>query len=107
MAKYTDILMQGDDIATDAAGQPVYIHDRDVIAQDIAHALRESGHLESLIGERSGARRALIHTQLRQIIENDPRTVPGTSEITEHTPGQLLITADTEFGPVAFNAGAA
>lgn len=100
MAKYTDILMQGDDIATDDAGQPVYIHDRDVIAQDIGHALRESGLLESLIGERSQQRRALTFKKMRQIVEADTRTVPGTSEVTETTPGNLQITAETEFGKI-------
>lgn len=100
MATYTDLLMTADDIATDAAGQPIAIYDRDVIAQDIAHALRESGHLESLIGERSRERRGLIFKEMRQLIETDPRVIPGSSNVTETTPGNLQITADTEFGKI-------
>ncbi len=107
MATYTDIKMQGDDIVTDDAGQPIQIYDRDVIAQDIGHALRESGHLEALIAERSVNRRALIFKEMRILIENDPRTVPGTSSIKEQSPGALLITADTEFGKINIATGAA
>lgn len=106
MAKYTDILMQGDDIATDDAGQPIYIHDRDVIAQDIGHALRESGLLESLIGERSQQRRAITYKKIRQLVENDTRTVPGSSTVKEAGLGNLHISADTEFGTINISTGA-
>ncbi len=105
MPKYTDIKMQGDDIATDASGQPIQIYDRDVIAQDIGHAIRESGLLELLIAERSKQKRELIHKQLRMIIENDTRIDPGTSEITEATANTLNITADSEFGKISIMAG--
>ncbi len=104
MAKYIDILIQGDQIALDSAGLPVQITDRDVIAQDVRHMLRESGLLEQLIAERSAAMRRLIFKQIRMLVETDARIIPGTSEINAVTPEELHLTAETEFGPITFGA---
>ena len=99
MAKYVDFLIEEDGIAADEAGMPIYIYDRDVVQQDIVHALRESRLLEQLIAERSPRLQKLIFKQLRMIVENDLRVVPGSSEITAQN-GTMHISAQTEFGPV-------
>ncbi len=101
---YTDLKIIDDDVALDENDQPIFIYDRDVIDQDIRHAIRESGLLEHLIGERSQAKRALIFNKLRILIEADPRVLPGTSEITATNIENFTITADTDFGPI--NVGA-
>ena len=102
--KYTDILIEDDDIKTDSAGQPVYIYDRDVIAQDIRHAIRESGLPTQLIGQRDRQQRALVLKRIKQTVEADPRVVPGTSSVKENFVSlnqvQLSATANTEFGPI-------
>ena len=102
MATYTDIQMVGDDFVLDAAGQPVLITDRDVIAQDIGHAIRESGLLPQLIGQRNSHQRALIRKQIKRVIEDDTRVVPGTSTVTEYFTSSralaITATAETEFG---------
>lgn len=98
--KYTDILIDGDDIATDAAGQPIPIYDRAVISQDITHALREAGVLTELIAERSTEMRRHYMKKIKVVVETDPRVIPGSSTVTESTPGNLQITADTEFGKI-------
>lgn len=38
--------------------------------------------------------------KIKMLVEADTRVTPGTSEITETTPGNLQITADTEFGKI-------
>lgn len=108
MATYTDINILNDDLELDEAGQPVLIYDRDVIAQDIRHAVRESGLLLQLIAQRSGPHRAITRKKLRQIVESDSRVVPGTSTIAEHFTStktvELTITAETEFGRITIGA---
>jgi len=108
MSTYIDLLIEDDDIATDAAGQPLLVTDRDVIAQDINHAVRESGLLSDLIGERNKQQRALIRKKLRTIVEDDSRIVPGTSTVTETMTDtktiSLVITAETEFGLIIVGA---
>lgn len=100
MAVYTDLLIENDEIATDAAGIPVLIHDRDVIAQDIRHTLRESGLLEQLIGETSTSLKKLIFKKMRILIESDSRVIPGSSAIDVGEGGALYLSASSEFGPV-------
>jgi len=108
MSTYIDLLIENDDIATDEAGQPLFITDRDVIAQDINHAIRESGLLSDLIGERNLQRRAMVRKKLRTVVENDSRVTPGTSSITEAMNStkeiHLVITAETEFGLITIGA---
>ncbi len=98
MATYSDILIEGDDTAFDGYNQVRIIEDRAVILQDIIHAIRESGYLVELIGERSESRRRLLKTKLELLVEEDLRVVPGTIEF--FADGELWhISADTyEFG---------
>ncbi|MEH6649987.1 MAG: DUF2590 family protein [Motiliproteus sp.] len=106
-AKYIDLLIEGDDLSLDQAGLPVLVFDRDSIAQDIKHAIRESGHLIEMVAERSDEKRRLLLQKIRMVVEEDRRIVPGTVEITLLTPnftgsaGDWALVADTrEFGPV-------
>ena len=112
-AKYIDLTIEGDDILLDAAGVPVYCWNRDSIGQDLQHAIRESGHLVAMIGERDREVRRLQLQKIRILVEDDTRIVPGTVELTLLTPGfpgnrgNWLLSADTyEFGPVEYNLNA-
>lgn len=104
--KYTDLKITDDEIELDSAGIPVQIYDRDVIAQDVRHMIRESGLLPLLVAERSRDMRGLILKRVRMLIETDQRIVPGSTEITEPYPGQYNITAESEFGKIAVGASA-
>lgn len=99
-AKYKDLHIVGDSIELDALKQPVLIFDRDVIAQDIKHALRESGLLELLIGERSKDKRKMIFIKIKILVESDSRIEPGTAKIEQALPGELYISANSEFGQI-------
>jgi hypothetical protein len=94
---YSDIKIFDDDLATDDV-QAVIIHDRDVILQDLRHALRESGLLVTLIGERSTTRRRLAEQKIIDMVEADTRIVPGTVTLTPGTDGYLLAGRTYEFG---------
>ncbi|MDP2548903.1 DUF2590 family protein [Oceanobacter sp. 4_MG-2023] len=108
MATYIDLLITDDDISTDTAGQPLLVTDRDVIAQDTRHAIRESGLLTKLIGQRDSQQRALVRKQIRQVVESDSRIKPGTSAVTEYFATtknvQITVTAETEFGLITVGA---
>lgn len=54
---YQDILIENGDVVLDAGRNPVLIHDRAVIAQDIKHAIIESNVAIHLIAERSPAKK--------------------------------------------------
>ncbi|PAU66648.1 hypothetical protein BZL41_00515, partial [Pseudomonas sp. PIC25] len=71
------------------------------IAQDIAHMIRESGLLVTLVAERDRFRQRDCIQQLELLVEADERLVPGTVRIVEQEPGQYQVTARTvEFGSV-------
>lgn len=99
---YIDILISGEDITLDSGGIPRLCDNRVSIAQDIKHALLESGLVTALIGERSQIARKDIILQMVLLIEEDERLIPGTIRIIEQDLGRLLITADTvEFGEIS------
>lgn len=99
MAIYIDLLMTNNDITLDANGEPQLITDRECIAQDIKHLVRDSGLLVQMIGQRNNAIIADLTQQLNLLIEQDTRLVPGTVEITRSTNELFFITANTyEFG---------
>jgi AAA+ superfamily predicted ATPase len=97
--RYIDLLVEDFGLVLDAGAQPVTTDNRHSIGQDIKHAVLESGLARALIGERSPVLRADIRTQLRILVEQDRRLVPGTAEVREETPDRYLLTARTyEFG---------
>lgn len=101
MSDYIDLLIFDNDLVLDPSHQPVLIEDRASIAQDIAHMIRDSGLLVTLIAERDRLRRRDCIQQMELLIEADERLVPGTALIKSLGLGQYLVTAKTlKFGAV-------
>ncbi|MDD5598784.1 MAG: DUF2590 family protein [Victivallaceae bacterium] len=82
MATYKDVRIKDDDLNLDGDGQAAIIYDIDVIAQDLIHAIRESGYLVEMVAERSPERRELLLQKIILLVEDDERIIPGTVEIT-------------------------
>ena len=101
MSEYIDLLIIDNDLSLDPSRQPLLIEDRASIAQDIAHMIRESGLLVTLVAERSRLRQRDCIQQLELLVEADARLVPGTALINQVQPGQYLVTAKTlKFGDI-------
>ncbi|WP_454867355.1 DUF2590 family protein [Pseudomonas farris] len=99
MSEYVDLLIVDNDLALDPSNQPRLIDDRACIAQDIAHMIRNSGLLVTLVAERDRLRQRDCIQQMELLVEADERLVPGTARITQLEPGQYLVTAKTlKFG---------
>ena len=99
MSDYIDLLIVDNDLSLDPSRQPLLIDDRASIAHDIAHMIRESGLLVTLVAERNRLKQRDCIQQLELLVENDIRLVPGTAKITEVSAGQYLVTATTlQFG---------
>jgi len=106
MPDYIDLLITDNDLTLDIAGEPVLTDDRDSIAQDIKHLIRESGLLVEIIGQRNKQSVLLNLQKLQLLIEDDIRLVPGTIVITEQATELFFITADTvKFGSIDFTIG--
>ncbi|KMK51467.1 phage protein [[Actinobacillus] muris] len=98
---YIDLWIVGEDLSLDAGGVPERCNNRLSIAQDIKHALLESGLVTLLIAERSKILRKDIILQMILLIEEDERLVPGTIEIIERDLSTLIINAETvEWGNI-------
>lgn len=101
MSDYIDLLIVGNDLVLDASHQPLLIDDRASIAQDIAHMIRDSGLLVTLVAERNRLRQRDCIQQLELLVEADERLVPGTARMVTQQPGIYLVTATTvKFGDV-------
>lgn len=101
MSEYIDLLIQDNDLVLDPSRQPQLISDRASIAQDIAHMIRDSGLLVTLVAERDRLKQRDCIQQLELLVEDDARLMPGTVEIIQLEPGQYLVTATTlEFGVI-------
>ncbi|ECI4647289.1 DUF2590 family protein [Salmonella enterica subsp. enterica serovar Ball] len=99
---YTDLLITDGDLTLDTAREPVICDNRLSIAQDMEHALMESGLPYLLIAENSPTLRDDLLTQMVILLEEDERLIPGTVFIDEERRGQLRVTASTyDFGPLA------
>lgn len=103
MPKYFDLKIEDDDLKRDENNQAVLVWDRDSIAQDIKHMIRETGLLVDMIGERNPERRRLLLQKITIEVERDERIVPGTVTITDD--GSLerwTLHAETyEYGAIA------
>lgn len=95
MSEYIDLLIADNDLVLDLSRQPLLIDDRSSIAQDIAHMIRDSGLLVTLVAERDRLRQRDCIQQMELLVEADERLVPGTALITQTEPGQYLVTAKT------------
>jgi hypothetical protein len=103
MAVYYDLHVKDDDLVLDIAGNPEIIEDRDVIAQDLIHMIREKGFLPPLVGSRNRDLIDRTKVEITLAVDNDYRVVPGTAKVIEKDLGLFLLQADTlEFGPVSF-----
>ena len=101
MSDYIDLLIVDNDLVLDPSRQPLLIEDRASIAQDIAHMIRESGLLVTLVAERSRLRQRDCIQQLELLVEADERLVPGTAQILHQQQGAFLVTAKTlKFGVI-------
>ncbi|RMO81033.1 DUF2590 family protein [Pseudomonas syringae group genomosp. 3] len=99
MSEYVDLLIMNNDLVFDPARQPLLVTDRASIAQDIAHLIRESGLLITLVAERDRLRQRDCIQQMELLVEADERLVPGTAQIVQSSPGLYLVTATTvKFG---------
>lgn len=98
---YIDLWIDDEDIRLDSGGMPARCNNRLSIAQDIKHALLESGLVTLLIAERSKILRKDIILQMILLIEEDDRLIPGSIEIVEQSQERLFITAETvDFGQI-------
>ncbi|WP_163832251.1 DUF2590 family protein [Spartinivicinus ruber] len=98
---YIDLLINENDLVLTIAGEPQLTSDRASIAQDIQHAIRESGLLVDMIGERHPEQRQRLIQELTLLVEDDERLIPGTIIFHESRQGRYLLTADTyDYGPV-------
>ncbi|MNN78776.1 hypothetical protein D3C81_1953610 [compost metagenome] len=101
MGMYIDLLITNNDLTLDPSNQPRLIEDRASIAQDIAHMIRDSGLLVTLVAERDRLKQRDCIQQLELLVEDDQRLLPGTAQIIQLEPGQYLVTATTlEFGEI-------
>ncbi|WP_424408103.1 DUF2590 family protein [Pasteurella sp. PK-2025] len=98
---YFDLLITGEDLTLDSGNQPVICDNRVSIAQDIKHAIIESGLATLLIAERSRILRRDIILQMILLVEEDARLIPGTIFIDDEDQGRLRLTAETyDFGKI-------
>lgn len=95
MADYVDLLITNDDLTVDPALEPMLTDNRDSIAQDLIHAIRESGLLVEIIGERDAVRRKTKMLEVSLLVDRDVRIIPGTTEFEEGRAGEFLLTAQT------------
>ncbi|MCC3836723.1 DUF2590 family protein, partial [Vibrio parahaemolyticus] len=61
--QFIDLLVTDGGIDFDAGQQPIYTNDRNSIAQDIKHAIMESGLLREMQAERNRTLRADVLTR--------------------------------------------
>ncbi|MBV7387456.1 DUF2590 family protein [Pasteurellaceae bacterium TAE3-ERU1] len=100
--KYFDILITDEDITLDSGGVPQICNNRVSIAQDIKHAILESGLATQLIAQRSSVLRRDVYLQIIFLVEEDERLIPGTIFLNEESPERLLLTAETyDFGKIS------
>lgn len=103
---YIDLLITGNDLTLDSGGEPLLLDDRDSIAQDIKHLIRESGLMVLNIGQRDKIRLQGNLSTLELLIEDDVRLQPGTIRVTPIDAELYYVTADTiAFGPIEFYIG--
>jgi hypothetical protein len=101
MSEYVDLLIANNDLVLDPSNQPLLIDDRASIAQDIAHMIRETGLMITLVAERDPLRQRDCLQQLELLVEDDVRLVPGTVRVLRQASGEHLVTATTvKFGDV-------
>lgn len=98
---FLDLLITNDDLTPDVGGNPMTITDRDVIAQDLVHMIREEGFLPPLVGNRNRGLVEKTKMLITLAVDNDSRIVPGSASIDEVRDGVFYLSAETmDFGPI-------
>lgn len=104
MSIYRDLHIINGDLVLDAGNNPTYLTDRAVIAQDIAHAILDTGLAHLLISDRGTGVTADTQIKIKLLVEDDTRILPGTVRVEQPSNGQWWVYADTiEFGQFSFN----
>lgn len=104
MSLFRDLHIESGDVVLDAGHNPVNLTDRDVIAQDIVHAIFDAGLANLLVGDRGTGITQDTQTQIKLLVEDDVRIMPGTVKVeqNENQKGQWWIHAKTiEFGSIS------
>lgn len=91
--QYIDIKVVDGGWDIDAGQQPTICSDTYSIAQDVKHAIMESGLARALQAERNPVLRANVLLQIEQIAEQDPRIIPGTVTVTGDVSGTIGLSA--------------
>ncbi|GEK13215.1 DUF2590 family protein [Aliivibrio fischeri] len=97
---YKDLLIENGDLVLDMGRNPIICNDQDCIAQDIKHAILESGLAVQMVAERSVTTLNDIKHQLILLAESDLRIIPGTCTITMINEKYLLAANTYKFGGV-------
>lgn len=106
MNRYRDLLITDNDLTLDAAKNPIIITDRDVIAQDLVHMIRERGYLPPLVGNRNKGLIERTKVEIIIAVDDDYRIVPGSTFIEEPEQGTFYLVAETiDFGKIDFFLG--
>ena len=92
---YLDLLISNDDLQTNNALAVEHATDRVVIAQDIVHAIRESGLALPLVGMRDRIVISKILTDIELLVEQDKRLLPGSIKLYYHGKGKMSLSAKT------------
>ncbi|WP_351015006.1 DUF2590 family protein [Shewanella sp. AC91-MNA-CIBAN-0169] len=102
MSQFIDLHINNGDVVLDAGLNPVYLTDRAVIAQDIVHAILDTGLAHLLVSDRGTGVTADTQIKLKLLVEDDVRIMPGTVRIEQVSSGQWWVFADTiNFGPIS------
>lgn len=100
---YIDLLVNQGGIDFDAGQQPFYTSDIMSIAQDVKHAVLESGLVRELQAERNRTLRSDVLTRIEMLMETDLRIEPGSATALEESAKAIRLTAQTvKFGELAF-----
>ena len=104
MSIYRDLQILNGDVVLDAGNNPTYLTDRDVIAQDIVHAILDTGLANLLVSDRGTGTTQDTQTQIKLLVEDDVRIMPGTVQVqqNQNQHGQWWVHAKTiEFGAIS------
>jgi hypothetical protein len=104
MSLYRDLHIESGDVVLDAGLSPQYLTDREVIAQDIVHAILDTGLANLLVSDRGTSVTNDTKTRIKLLVEDDERIMPGTVQVTENEikKGQWWVYAKTiEFDDIS------
>ena len=80
MSIYIDLHIKHGDVVLDAGHNPTYLTDRDVIAQDIVHAILDTGLANLLVSDRGTGVTQDTQTQIKLLVEDDVRITIDDAE---------------------------